>query len=77
MVAIMKFFSKLTKAQRAIMQKEGVELPFPLPAGVLQELVTPSPSLQELLIAPPATTLTPSLANVQTADTAEADVLMT
>ena len=41
MVAIMKFFSKLTKAQRAILQKEGVELPFPLSAGVLQELITP------------------------------------
>ena len=77
MVAIMKFFSKLTKTQRAFMQEQGVEVPIPVPAGILQGLVTPSRSLQELLIAPPATTLTPSLANVQTTDTVDDDVLMT
>ena len=77
MVAIMKFFSKLTKTQRAYMQEQGVEVPFPVPAGILQGLITPSPSVQALTTAASATTLTPSLANVQTAETADDDVLMT
>ena len=58
------------------MQQQGLEVPFPMPVGAFEGQVTPSPSLQDLLPVAPATILTPSLPNMQRAESPDDDVLM-